>query len=125
MKGLFSYESAFRAYTRACVKDFAEDNIQYAEIRPNFMANNAVKKDDASGGYSNFETLEIIREEYLGAVHEIQKQGGYFGGLKVIYCHPRSFSPPQVAKALDECLAMKLRRPGLICGMLISSSCRV
>lgn len=116
MKGLFSYESAFRAYTRACVQDFAEDNIQYAEIRPNFMANNSVKKDDASDSYDNFETLEMIRAEYLTAVDEIEKRGGYFGGLKVIYCHPRIFSPPQVAKALDECLEMKLKRPELICG---------
>ncbi|RDW94438.1 metallo-dependent hydrolase-2 [Coleophoma crateriformis] len=116
MKGLFSYESAFRAYTRACVIDFAEDNIQYAEIRPNFMANNSVKKDDASGSYDNFETLEIIREEYFNAVDEIKKRGDYFGGLKVIYCHPRIFSPPQVVKALEECLAMKLKRPEFICG---------
>ncbi|KAG4427099.1 hypothetical protein IFR05_017418, partial [Cadophora sp. M221] len=33
MKGLFAYEFAFRNYTRACIMDFVQDNIQYAEIR--------------------------------------------------------------------------------------------
>src|SRR5690349_11593616 len=46
MKGLFNYEKAYRTYTRALLKDFARDNIQYAEIRPNFMTENQLWSDD-------------------------------------------------------------------------------
>src|ERR1700749_2791466 len=53
MKGLFAYESAFRNYTRACIEDFVHDNIQYAEIRPNFMSTNTLKKDDGVGSIRN------------------------------------------------------------------------
>src|SRR5690606_39808106 len=49
MKGLFNYERAYRVYTRALLRDFLRDNIQYAEIRPNFMPNNQLWKDDGSG----------------------------------------------------------------------------
>jgi adenosine deaminase CECR1 len=40
MKGLFNYETAFRKYTRLFLQDLVKNNIQYAEIRPNFMASN-------------------------------------------------------------------------------------
>ncbi|KAI1343101.1 hypothetical protein F5Y15DRAFT_277325 [Xylariaceae sp. FL0016] len=46
MKGLFVYERAFREYTRRCLEEFVRDNVQYAEIRPNFMENNKVLLDD-------------------------------------------------------------------------------
>ena len=40
MKGLFNYETAYRRYTRLFLEDLMRDNIQYAEIRPNFMTSN-------------------------------------------------------------------------------------
>ena len=48
IKGLFSYEFAFKAYTRVCINDSIDDNIQYAEIRPN-LSSNALVKDDGIG----------------------------------------------------------------------------
>jgi adenosine deaminase CECR1 len=42
MAGLFNYEHAYRKYTRLLLDSFQAQNIQYAEIRPNFMAKNQV-----------------------------------------------------------------------------------
>lgn len=114
MKGLFSYESAFRSYTAECIEDFIRDNIQYAEIRPNFPSNFLIR-DDGISHIDNTGLLRIIEEEIEKAQ---KKTGRYFGGLKVIYCAPRSFSNEQVAKCLSECIELKEKFPKLLCGKL-------
>ena len=113
IKGLFSYESAFKAYTRACIYDFIDDNIQYAEIRLNFPSN-ALVKDDGMGYIDNFGLLQIIQDEI-----EYQKTTGrYFGGMKVIYCTPRSFGNKAIEDSLNECIELKRKFPNLLCGKL-------
>ncbi|KAI0139101.1 Metallo-dependent hydrolase [Hypoxylon sp. NC0597] len=148
MKGLFNYERAFRAYTRKCLEEFVKENVQYAEIRPNFMKSNQVLQDDGTGSFNNFGLMEIIIEEYenfmkdIGDMDEdgnirenrkLDSQGkviysdnsdiplgnGYkpsFGGMKVIYCTPRSFAKPMVKEALEECIKMKKKWPQYIAG---------
>lgn len=113
MKGLFNYERAYRTYTRLLLEDFVRDNIQYAEIRPNFMETNQLVTDDASRNIDNYGIMEIIIDEY----HKFQAQTkDYFGGLKVIYCTPRVFSRPKVKFALDECIKFKKKWPQWIAG---------
>ncbi|TVY83644.1 Adenosine deaminase 2-A [Lachnellula suecica] len=116
MKGLFAYESAFRNYTRECVKDFVADNIQYAEIRPNFMSTNSLKTDDGTGSIGNAGIMKIIDEEVRATMEQLRRQGKYFGGLKVIYCTPRSFQKDQIETALDECIDLKKKYMELLCG---------
>ncbi|RFU31641.1 hypothetical protein B7463_g4687, partial [Scytalidium lignicola] len=116
MKGLFAYESAFRNYTRACIRDFVDDNIQYAEIRPNFMSTNSLKRDDGREPIGNEGIMEIIKEELTATLRELEKEGKYFGGMKVIYCTPRSFHKAQVKDALDECIHLKKEFGNLLCG---------
>jgi adenosine deaminase CECR1 len=111
LKGLFGHESAFRAYTDACIENFIRDNIQYAEIRPNFPSNSLVKAD-ATGFIDNTGLLQIIAD----AIEKQRETGVYFSGLKVIYCCPRSFSNERVAASLDECIELKKKFPNLICG---------
>jgi len=111
IKGLFSYESAFKAYTRACIEDFINDNIQYAEIRPNFPSN-ALVRDDGMGWIDNTGLLKIIAD----AIEEQKKSGRYFGGMKVIYCTPRSFSNKAIEDSLNECIELKKKFPELLCG---------
>lgn len=113
MKGLFNYERAYRTYTRLCLEDFVADNIQYAEIRPNFMKTNQLFTDDASAMIDNKGIMEIIINEYERFQRETE---GYFAGLKVIYCTPRSFSKKDVEFALGECLEFKKRWPRWIAG---------
>jgi adenosine deaminase CECR1 len=116
MKGLFAYESAFRNYTRACIEDFVKDNIQYAEIRPNFMSTNSLKTDDGKSSIGNEGIMKIIDEELKNTMDKLKREGKYFGGMKVIYCTPRSFKKEQVATALDECIDLKLKYRDLLCG---------
>lgn len=113
IKGLFSYESAFKAYTRACINDFIDDNIQYAEIRPNFPSN-ALVKDDGMENIDNFGLLQIIQDE----IDYQKKTGRYFGGMKVIYCAPRCFSNKAIEDSLNNCIELKRRFPDLLCGKL-------
>lgn len=42
MKGLFFAEHAYRVYLQQLFSSFNADKIQYAELRPNFMAANSV-----------------------------------------------------------------------------------
>ncbi|KAJ2988302.1 hypothetical protein NUW58_g4050 [Xylaria curta] len=128
MKGLFNYESAFRQYTRKCLEEFVRDNVQYAEIRPNFMQTNQILNDTAETKIDNFGTMELIIGEYTKFMKEIgdMRQDGTIiddeqhrpalSGMKVIYCTPRSFSRDAVKKALDECIEMKKRWPDYIAG---------
>ncbi len=116
MKGLFAYESAFRNYTQAVIKDFVKDNIQYAEIRPNFMSTNSLKTDDGKGSIGNEGIMKIIDEELRNTMDQVNKRGDYFGGIKVIYCTPRSFKKQQIEVALDECIDLKKKYLDLICG---------
>lgn len=116
MKGLFAYESAFRHYTQACIKDFVKDNIQYAEIRPNFMITNSLKTDDGTGSIGNEGIMRIINEELQKTMIQIRDNNEYFGGMKVIYCTPRSFRKDQVKDALDECIDLKIKYKDLLCG---------
>lgn len=110
MKGLFNYMAAYKEYTRKCLEEFVNDNIQYAEIRPNFMKNNQVWHNDGEAQINNFGIMDLI----IGVYEKFQRDHGgkVFKGLKIIYCTPRSFDTTQVKFALDECLDMKLSKYG-------------
>ena len=57
--------------------------------------------------------MKTIMEEY----QKFQdKADSYLGGLKIIYCTPRSFSKEQVPVALDECFKFKEPWPEWIAG---------
>ncbi|KAI1420344.1 hypothetical protein F5Y12DRAFT_719663 [Xylaria sp. FL1777] len=128
MKGLFNYETAFRQYTGKCFEGFVEDNVQYAEIRPNFMQTNQILNDSAETKIDNFGTMKCIIEEYEkfmkhigdmsadGQIIDNPQHRPTFSGIKVIYCTPRSFSREAVKKALDECIEMKKKWPEYIAG---------
>ncbi|PNY27610.1 Adenosine deaminase-like protein [Tolypocladium capitatum] len=116
MKGLFNYETAYRRYTRLFLEDLMRDNIQYAEIRPNFMTSNQLYRDDGSGPIDNWGIMRMIIDEVNKFQADVATQGRFFGGLKVIYCTPRVFSPREVEVALDECLRFKKHWPEWIAG---------
>ncbi|KAL6803305.1 Metallo-dependent hydrolase [Trichoderma sp. SZMC 28013] len=131
MKGLFNYETAYREYTRKCLADFVRDNIQYAEIRPNFMSTNQLYTDDGNGTINNEGIMKIIIDEVeqfqKGMAEErmakermakegMAKESQFFGGLKVIYCTPRSMDRKNVQEALKECIEFKKKWPQWIAG---------
>lgn len=106
MKGLFNYETAYKEYTRRCLQEFSDDNIQYAEIRPNFMSTNQVWKDDGSSQIDNTGIMDLIIDAYRDFQRAHERK--VVKGLKIIYCTPRSFPNHLVAAALEECLRFKL-----------------
>ncbi|KAK4190837.1 putative adenosine deaminase-related growth factor [Podospora australis] len=106
MKGLFNYRTAYIRYTKKCLEEFADDNIQYAEIRPNFMATNQVWRDDGTEKIDNHGIMELIIDAYHDFQNEHKQK--VVKGLKIIYCTPRSFKPEQVETSLMECLEFKL-----------------
>ncbi|RDA93716.1 hypothetical protein CP533_0260 [Ophiocordyceps camponoti-saundersi (nom. inval.)] len=116
MKGLFNYETAYRNYTRLFLEDLVRDNILYAEIRPNFMRSNQLYRDDGSGLIDNAGIMHIIIDVVTQFRTELEADGRYFGGLKVIYCTPRISTPNEIEAALDECLAFKKLWPEWIAG---------
>lgn len=119
MKGLFNYETAYRRYTRLFLEDLLQDNIQYAEIRPNFMTSNQLYHDDGTGPIDNWGIMSIIIgevERFKAELAEQPSRGRFFSGIKVIYCTPRSFSPDLVKAGLDECIAFKQKWPQWIAG---------
>lgn len=116
MKGLFNYERAYREYTRRCLEDFVSDNIQYAEIRPNFMDTNQVWTDDGTRKIDNVGIMEMIIQEVERFQQKKAGADNYFAGLKIIYCCPRSYPKEKVANGLAECLRFKQRWPAWIAG---------
>ncbi|KAH9907141.1 Metallo-dependent hydrolase [Xylariomycetidae sp. FL2044] len=128
MKGLFNYETAFRQYTRACLEEFVRDNVLYAEIRPNFMETNQIWTDDGKNNLNNTVIMEMIIDEYQSFMKDIgdmtddnqlivkSNHRPSFGGLKVIYCTPRSFGTDKIRNALKQCIEFKERWPQYIAG---------
>jgi adenosine deaminase CECR1 len=120
MKGLFNYESAYREYTRSCLQHFVDNNVQYAEIRPNFMKTNYILHDTGAvpagePPRDNRYIMDLIREECTGFMTGLEDRKKFLG-IKVIYCTPRSFTREDVAASLDECLRFKLDWPDYIAG---------
>jgi adenosine deaminase CECR1 len=114
MKGLFNYESAYRAYLNLLLADFARDNVQWAEIRPNFMKTNQLWTDDGAATIDNVGIMEIITsttEDFVRA-----NPDSPFCGLKIIYCTPRILDASNAEHALAECIAFKQRWPDWIAG---------
>ncbi|KAG8164208.1 hypothetical protein KVR01_006126 [Diaporthe batatas] len=106
MAGLFNYEHAYRKYTRLLLDSFHDQNIQYAEIRPNFMPKNQVYTDaDPNETLDNYGVMDLIIEEYEKWKDNNPKSS--FRGLKVIYCTPRSFPKDLMQRGLDQCFDMK------------------
>ncbi|CAK7225028.1 hypothetical protein SBRCBS47491_005752 [Sporothrix bragantina] len=115
MKGLFNYETVYRKYTELFLQDLLNDNIQYAEIRPNFMTTNQLWNDDGTAKLDNAGIVKLI----IGACEAFKKAHKgvrNFDGIKIIYCTPRSFPNDKVKAALDECILFKQTWPEYIAG---------
>ncbi|KAK2814134.1 hypothetical protein FQN50_000538 [Emmonsiellopsis sp. PD_5] len=107
MKGLFNYESAFRAYIGAAIDSFVADNIMYAEVRPNFF-DKYIVSDDGETRLDHHAWLRIIREETAKKIRQLDAEGekGRFVGMKVIYCAPRSIRIEDMEWCLNDCFDM-------------------
>ncbi|EPE03271.1 adenosine amp deaminase [Ophiostoma piceae UAMH 11346] len=114
MKGLFNYQTAYIEYTKQFLQSLLDDNIQYAEIRPNFMATNQLWKDDGTEKLANEDIVGIIVN--ICDTFKSENPTKNFDGIKIIYCTPRSFDRDMVRFALRECIEFKQRWPDYIAG---------
>ncbi|KAF3761440.1 Metallo-dependent hydrolase [Cryphonectria parasitica EP155] len=81
------------------------------------MDTNQVWMDDGSSKIDNIGIMKMIIDEYEKFQAEAKrKPGAYFGGLKIIYCCPRSYPKDKVANGLKQCLEFKKRWPQWIAG---------
>ncbi|QSS58229.1 cat eye syndrome critical region protein 1 [Histoplasma capsulatum] len=118
MKGLFNYESAFRNYIGKAIHSFVEDNIMYAEVRPNFF-DKYIVSDDGERQLDHRSWMQIIRDEVNATIKQLDADGNgasRFKGLKIIYCAPRSIQSEEMTWCLDDCISLKQEFPELICG---------
>lgn len=121
MKGLFNYETAFRAYIRLLLQNFVDEKILYAEIRPTFMSTNYLFTDKGKR-LDNKGIMRIIVDEVTSFLKNRGQNGqvagnGPFHGIKVIYCTPRSLPNKSIEVALRECREFNKLFPGWIAGM--------
>lgn len=114
MKGLFNYETAYKAYTSRFFQSLVDDGISSCEIRPTFMSTNLVWSDDGTKQLSNIEMMEVIIEEFKK--FQEGPGGGFISNVAAIYCAPRAFTRQQIKASLAECLELKLRWPDWIAG---------
>ncbi|OJD22654.1 hypothetical protein ACJ73_05993 [Blastomyces percursus] len=118
MKGLFNYESAFRNYIGKAIDSFVEDNVMYAEVRPNFF-DKYIASDDGERQLDHRVWMQIIRDEVKAKIKQLDahdKGAGRYKGLKVIYCAPRSIKNEDMSWCLNDCISLKQEFPELICG---------
>lgn len=120
LKGLFGYESAFRRYVGEAIQSFLDDNVMYAEVRPNFF-DKFIMTDDGLGRLNHRAWMTIIQEEIASKMKQLAEngRGEDFRGFKVIYCAPRSIEKKDMKWCLDDCMALKREFPDLICGSLL------
>lgn len=94
-------------YTDKLLEYLVSNNIQYAEIRPNFMANNQLFDENGVRKVENRGIMELIIQRF-NEFNKDKNINDQVLGLKVIYCFPRSFAPEKVAAALKECREFKM-----------------
>ena len=117
MKGLFNYESAFRNYVGQAIQSSLDDNVMYAEVRPNFF-DKYIVSDDGERQLDHTVWMQIIQEQIDVKIRELERLGmsDFFHGIKVIYCAPRSIQKKDMIWCLRDCIALKQAFPDLICG---------
>lgn len=120
MKGLFNYVRAYEAYIDTLLDHFVEDNIQYAEIRPNFMSTNqlfTVGENGTQTYVDNFGIMDIIVSRFEQFQRKFPPGSpSPLQGLQVIYCMPRSFSRDKIRWGLEQCIIFKKIWPDYIAG---------
>lgn len=115
MKGLLSYELAYRRYIQLLLAESVKCKAQYADVPLNLISNKVTKAGKPTEQYDNFGIMDLIIEEYKKS--KVESPG--LSPLRVIYCVPPVLHVPMVERSLAECLALKknLKYAGFIAGM--------
>jgi adenosine deaminase CECR1 len=96
---------------------FAEDGLQYAEIRVGFNTGFPITSDDGVKKLEPRDILCLFREELNEELPRLRQKGYGFEGIKIIYACLRSSSREVISWSTNKCIELKLEFPELICGM--------
>lgn len=115
LKGLTNYESAYRRYIGDAIDGMMADKVMYAEIR-DMLFNKTIVSDDGLRQLGHFEQMRMVCEEVEKKTQSLIHPEAFPFGLKIIYSTPRSIPRDAMMVELENCLALKLAYPSLICG---------
>jgi adenosine deaminase CECR1 len=118
LKGLLSYEGAYRWYIGSVIDELIDDKVMYAELRP-MLLDKTISSDDGTRQLDHRAQMSIICEEVENKLIDLKERNRldiFPFGIKIIYCTPRSISRSTMQTELQDCLRLKLHFPDLICG---------
>jgi adenosine deaminase CECR1 len=118
IRGYLSYETAYKRQFQRILWKFAEDGIQYAEIRVALNYGFFITSDDGEKTLRHREALQLLKETQDEELPKIQQQYD-FVGVRIIYAVMRNATREAMAWSIDNCIAMKQEFPSLICGKLM------
>lgn len=116
IRGLLSYETAYRNHFRRIIWKFAEDGIIYAEIRVALNYGFFILSDDGERKFSQHEIVQIFAEVLEEEVPKIRESGFDFIGIKIIYACMRMSTVEAMEWCVNNCIELKISFPDLICG---------
>lgn len=116
LRGLLGYEDAYRNHFRRVIWDLAHDGIMYAEIRLALHYGNFVRHSDGNGLFTHMEMVQLLADVLTEELPKMKAVGLTFIGVRFIYATLRSCTKEEMAWCVDDCIALKRKFPGLICG---------
>jgi adenosine deaminase CECR1 len=97
---------------------FAEDGLQYAEIRVGFNTGFSITSDDGARKLNQRDIICLFREVLKKELPRLHREGHEFEGVKIIWACLRNSHRETINRSMDECIELKQEFPDLICGML-------
>ncbi len=117
-KGLLGYEGVYRWYIGHAIDSMIQDKVMYAELRP-MLLDKSIPPNDGLRKIGLKEQMSIICEEVIKKRRELEARNEldkFPFSLKIIYCTPRSIPLARMRTELEDCIALKVQFPDLICG---------
>ncbi|KAJ9653295.1 hypothetical protein H2201_009156 [Coniosporium apollinis] len=118
VKGLVSYEDAYRRYIGDAIDSMVDERVMYAELRPMLM-DKSIPSTDGERKLDLQDQMRMILEEVAKKQQQLEhrnERNKFPFGLKIIYCTPRSISKEKMQSEMRDCIELKLQYPDLICG---------
>jgi adenosine deaminase CECR1 len=115
-RSLLGYETAYREQIRRMLWAFAEDGVQYVEMRVALGYKFTISNDSGEKDLDIREILQIFVDVMDKELPRMHDQGFDFFGMKVIYACMRNSTKESMIWCMDKCIEMKQQFPDLICG---------
>jgi adenosine deaminase CECR1 len=113
LASLQHYEPIFRKFIRIVLHALHEDGVRWVDMRSVFVIPfTRTGQDEPDEDYTYM--LECLQVEI--DAYKASDEGKGFWGARMIWTAIRRLEPRQIAESMQDCIAMKLEFPELICG---------